>query len=508
MTTVVPVEWESLGGKVPGEEEITVVSWEPGRLDLFYVGNDNAAYHKYFDSGAWGPSITNWESLGGSLRNIYSAIAAVSWGPGRLDLFYVGNDNAVYHKYFDSGAWGPSMTDWESLGGEANSSITAVSWGPGRLDLFYVGIDNAVYHKYFDSGAWVPSVTDWESLGGTSSYFITAVSWGPGRLDLFLSLGPFPVLHKYFDSGAWGPSMTDWESLGSFAEGPLIAISWGPGRLDLFQSSPNLVAPIYHKYFDSGGWGPSMTDWESLTNQAQGFIPTVVSWGPGRLDLFYVDFDDFNGFQMYQMYFDGAWRTRQSLGIPPEFYGTAKYSIQVVSWGAGRLDLFSILPEAPVYHKYFDSGAWGPSMTDWESLGATSPPAFEDLLCFSSGPGRLDLFLPFIQNKSLYHIYYDDGSWKPLPKVLYTCIVNCVGPATDGTETNDPVVYINLTDTGNNPAAFVRQWFYAAEGGQDQMLDVALAAMNGGKHVQAAAEPPNSGGSPYTRIARLNLNPS
>jgi hypothetical protein len=61
----------------------------------------------------------------------------------------------------------------------------------------------------------------------------------------------------------------------------------------------------------------------------------------------------------------------------------------------------------------------------------------------------------------------------------YTCVVNNVGPATDGTETNDPVVYINLTDTAN-PAAFVGQWFYAAEGGQNQMLAVALAAINGG----------------------------
>jgi len=87
----------------------------------------------------------------------------------------------------------------------------------------------------------------------------------------------------------------------------------------------------------------------------------------------------------------------------------------------------------------------------------------------------------------------------------YTCVVNNVGPATDGTETNDPVVYINLTDTAN-PATFVGQWFYAAEGGQNQMLAVALAAINGGKYVQAGANPPNPGGSPYTEITRLYLN--
>ncbi|MGH2708595.1 MAG: hypothetical protein ACRDJK_09915 [Actinomycetota bacterium] len=39
------------------------------------------------------------------------------------------------------------------------------SWGPNRLDIFALGADNQMYHKAWD-GAWVPSPTDWESLGG------------------------------------------------------------------------------------------------------------------------------------------------------------------------------------------------------------------------------------------------------------------------------------------------------------------------------------------------------
>lgn len=102
-----------------------------------------------------------------------------------------------------------------------------------------------------------------------------------------------------------------------------------------------------------------------------------------------------------------------------------------------------------------------------------------------------------------------ESEWKGRKTMAwYTCTVNNVGPATDGTETSVPVVYINLTDTRTTPPAFVGQWFYAAEGGQNQMLAVALAAMNGGKHVQAGAVPPNSGGSPYTAISRLYLKPS
>ena len=42
-----------------------------------------------------------------------------------------------------------------------------VASAPGRLDVFAVGMDSAVYHKAWDGNAWQPSVTDYEPLGGT-----------------------------------------------------------------------------------------------------------------------------------------------------------------------------------------------------------------------------------------------------------------------------------------------------------------------------------------------------
>lgn len=83
----------------------------------------------------------------------------------------------------------------------------------------------------------------------------------------------------------------------------------------------------------------------------------------------------------------------------------------------------------------------------------------------------------------------------------YRCTVNEVGPAVDGTETASPVVYINLTDT---KGSFANTWFYAADGAQNQMLDVAIAAINGDNAVDVVATAPNAGGSPYTEIARIH----
>ena len=47
--------------------------------------------------------------------------AAVSWGEGRIDLFWRDDDDALWHRSFDGTAWGAA----ESLGGSLAS-------GPGR----------------------------------------------------------------------------------------------------------------------------------------------------------------------------------------------------------------------------------------------------------------------------------------------------------------------------------------------------------------------------------------
>ena len=76
---------------------------------------------------------------------MFSEVRAVSWRKNRLDLFAVGTDTAVWHKWWDGGSWG----GWESLGGSVFSEVDAVSWAANRLDLFVVGADNAVYRKKF-----------------------------------------------------------------------------------------------------------------------------------------------------------------------------------------------------------------------------------------------------------------------------------------------------------------------------------------------------------------------
>jgi hypothetical protein len=74
-----------------------------------------------------------------------SEVTAVSWGPNRLDLFVLGTDHGLWHKWWDGSQWG----GWESLGGTCMDVGNPVSWAAHELDLFVVGTDSAVWHKRY-----------------------------------------------------------------------------------------------------------------------------------------------------------------------------------------------------------------------------------------------------------------------------------------------------------------------------------------------------------------------
>ena len=90
--------------------------------------------------------------------------AAVSWAPGRLDIFGLGTNNEMFHKWWQ-GSWGPSQTGWEPLGGVFNSAPSVAAWAANRLDIFGLGTNNEMFHKWWQ-GSWGPSQTGWEPLGG------------------------------------------------------------------------------------------------------------------------------------------------------------------------------------------------------------------------------------------------------------------------------------------------------------------------------------------------------
>src|SRR2546425_13374163 len=95
---------------------------------------------------------------------------AVRWGPNRIDVFVLGTDRALYHKWWDGTAWKPSLTGYEEMGGLIQGQPKAVAWGPNRLDVFVKGTDRALYHKWWDGAAWERAAAgEGEEVGGRGS---------------------------------------------------------------------------------------------------------------------------------------------------------------------------------------------------------------------------------------------------------------------------------------------------------------------------------------------------
>jgi serine protease AprX len=173
--------WENQGGYCL--DGPAAASWAANRLDVFVLGGDQAMYHKWWDGSSW----SGWENLGGYCLG---GPGAVSWGPNRIDTFVIGSDHAMYHKWWDGSSW----SGWENLGGYCLDGPAAASWAANRLDVFVLGSDQAMYHKWWDGSSW----SGWENLGGYCLGGPGAVSWGPNRIDTFVLGGDHAMYHKWW----------------------------------------------------------------------------------------------------------------------------------------------------------------------------------------------------------------------------------------------------------------------------------------------------------------------
>ncbi|MEP6968542.1 MAG: hypothetical protein ABI906_10730 [Pseudomonadota bacterium] len=230
-----PPQWANLGGlftSSPG-----AIAWAGGRIDLFGLGLDLAMYRKVWDGLGWTPA---WERLGGTFS---SAASIASMQADRIDVFARGGDYTLRHRAF--GPNGP-LNDWQNLGGVLASPPVAVSWGANRLDVFAAGPDAALWHRWWDGEIW----NDWESLGGSLSSDPSVVTQGPGLLDVFAAGADGIVNHFHFANETWsGP-----ETIGT------DAMTSAPTAVSIAPATFNVVAPgvddnnLRHAEFDGTTW--------------------------------------------------------------------------------------------------------------------------------------------------------------------------------------------------------------------------------------------------------------
>ena len=174
-----------------------------GRLDIFWVGDERALWHRAWVNGTWEEP----ESLGGQLA---SGPAVTAWAVGEMEVFAVLDDGQLWNRYWDRTYW----HQWEPLGGELAGQPAASSWGADRLDVLAPGRDGRIWHRWWDGAQWVP----WEQLeGGTIVAAATARASGVSnrcprgnRLDAQPPTGHAGVRREFavelHEFGSQGPS--------------------------------------------------------------------------------------------------------------------------------------------------------------------------------------------------------------------------------------------------------------------------------------------------------------
>ena len=207
-----PMPWNALGGVFC--EQQAAVQWFGGNTHLFGIGIDNKLYHCDLSPTLSPPP--EWNHVGGEYV-FPSAPVALSWShpgefPRRLDVFCLGTDNTMWQKAREEDSWFPTFDSWFPLGPQVFTGPPAVaSWGPNRLDVFGIGQNNQLMYKFFN-GAWNPSETGWTPEDGGINLTATPIvlSPEPNSIHIFALDDHNQMRYRFSD----GTLFLAWKNLG------------------------------------------------------------------------------------------------------------------------------------------------------------------------------------------------------------------------------------------------------------------------------------------------------
>lgn len=130
-------------------------------------------------------ALGSWTALGGVVDSIMGIPTTVSW-PGRREVFVIGTDHKLYRNFsVNNGAF----SGWQFIGPPTSSNVTlcsppsAVTWGPGRIDVFAEGCaDGHLWHVTGLGNGW-----NWVDRGCCTDATPVATSYAGARLDIWVS---------------------------------------------------------------------------------------------------------------------------------------------------------------------------------------------------------------------------------------------------------------------------------------------------------------------------------
>ncbi|KAJ9614397.1 hypothetical protein H2200_002533 [Cladophialophora chaetospira] len=269
----------------------TAVSWGYPHLEVFALREKVYPEWKYKSStdsagDSWLPAAQAFTSLGGETAPYQLGIAASARSSTNIDIFVVGTDRALYHKYHETDMeWGPGSVTWEPQSGGLISAPTVSTWAADRLDIWVIGDDYRIYQKYWDETGW----NGWYGFDPDYTWTKdapTVISWGVNRYDIFLVNATDQALyHKFWDGTGWFPADDGWEYLGGYCTSRPVAVSRQQGIIDVFARGGD--GGLWHLAFNQYSSDQTWSNWTSLSGGAQiQSEPEAVSWGTNNLEVF------------------------------------------------------------------------------------------------------------------------------------------------------------------------------------------------------------------------------
>lgn len=150
-------DWSDHGGELRSEP--TAILHKNGTMHVFAVGPGGGLYHlpQLVPNSTWG----TWEEITSTSDPLSHRPAAVLNAGGDIEVFARSHATHINHYRVVNGAWSMIRHDTGSLD---ISGPTAARNADGRLEVFYRGADNTVWHtaEFTPGGPWMQHA----SLGG------------------------------------------------------------------------------------------------------------------------------------------------------------------------------------------------------------------------------------------------------------------------------------------------------------------------------------------------------
>ncbi|KAL8749433.1 MAG: hypothetical protein Q9184_006811 [Pyrenodesmia sp. 2 TL-2023] len=336
-------------------KRLSTVSWGKDHLDIFGFNEGNLT-HKYWDGHQWNPTGT-METLG---QELATTPVSISWGPDRLDVFGLDHEGTILHQYWDGTAWQPHHAEFEKLGRGCDPSydIDASTWGADHLDIFCRDPDDSqLLHQYYDGHQW----SELELFGGDVMIGPRVVSWGENHMAVFFLDPNGEVNQRYWDGSQWSSEWVTFTNPKEYHFDTLTVSSWGKGRLDVWAAER--TSGLWHLYWDGSQW----SEWECLSGSDDEPVDhvDVASWSANHFDVVVLGRDDKK--YRYKYYDGSSWQPSTSGWYDRP--GVTFDSIpSVISWGPSRLDIFGVSADDKLLHQAWTGYDWYPGVEQWETL--------------------------------------------------------------------------------------------------------------------------------------------